>query len=111
MKKIIFGFNVYFQVFNYQKPWKLANEIDDWLEDILDYAFDEKRGYLTSCPTNVGTGLRASVMMHLPGLVLTQQMNRIIPAINQIRSCGKRYLWGRQRSTWVIFFKFPTKLP
>ncbi len=39
---------------------------------------------MTSCPTNAGTGLRASVMMHLPGLVLTQQMNRIVPAINQL---------------------------
>lgn len=41
-------------------------------------------GYLTSCPTNIGTGLRASVMMHLPGMVLSQQMNRIIPAIQQL---------------------------
>ncbi|XXM71740.1 protein arginine kinase [Lysinibacillus sphaericus] len=61
-----------------------ANEIDDWFESEFDYAFDEKHGYLTTCPTNVGTGLRASVMMHLPGLVLTQQLNRIIPAINQL---------------------------
>lgn len=62
----------------------MANEIDDWVEKNVDYAFDENVGYLTSCPTNVGTGLRASVMVHLPGLVLTQQMNRIIPAINQL---------------------------
>jgi protein arginine kinase len=61
-----------------------ANEIDDWLEEQVNYAFDEKFGYLTSCPTNAGTGLRASVMMHLPGLVLTQQINRIVPAINQL---------------------------
>ncbi|MEH7500985.1 protein arginine kinase [Neobacillus drentensis] len=61
-----------------------ANDIDDWLESNIQYAFDEKHGYLTSCPTNVGTGLRASVMMHLPGLILTQQINRIIPAINQL---------------------------
>lgn len=61
-----------------------ANQIDDLLEHYVVYAFDEKHGYLTSCPTNVGTGLRASVMMHLPGLILTQQMNRIIPAINQL---------------------------
>ena len=54
------------------------------LEERVDYAFDEKVGYLTSCPTNVGTGLSASVMMHLPGLVMTQQINRIIPAINQL---------------------------
>ncbi|HYK71771.1 MAG TPA: protein arginine kinase [Pseudoneobacillus sp.] len=63
---------------------KLANQMDDVLEQHVAYAFDEKHGYLTSCPTNVGTGLRASVMMHLPGLVLTHQMNRIIPAINQL---------------------------
>ena len=54
------------------------------LRNEIDYAFDETVGYLTSCPTNVGTGLRASVMMHLPGLVLTQQINRIILAINQL---------------------------
>ncbi|ART74640.1 protein arginine kinase [Sutcliffiella horikoshii] len=63
---------------------QVANSLDDWIEEKIDYAFDEKRGYLTSCPTNVGTGLRASVMMHLPALVLTQQMNRIVPAINQL---------------------------
>ncbi|KIL52311.1 protein arginine kinase [Jeotgalibacillus soli] len=60
-----------------------ANQIDDALEAHLDYAFDEQLGYLTTCPTNVGTGLRASVMMHLPGLMMTHQMNRIIPAIGQ----------------------------
>ncbi|WP_077210447.1 protein arginine kinase [Bacillus dakarensis] len=63
---------------------KLANQIDDAIEQNLDYAFDEEIGYLTSCPTNVGTGMRASVMMHLPGLILTHQLNRIIPAINHL---------------------------
>lgn len=60
-----------------------ANQFDDVLEAQFDYAFDEQLGYLTTCPTNVGTGLRASVMMHLPGLMMTHQMNRIIPAIGQ----------------------------
>ncbi|QED45915.1 protein arginine kinase [Cytobacillus dafuensis] len=73
-----------FPGFQLSEALNIANEIDDWLEVEIDYAFDEKVGYLTSCPTNVGTGLRASVMVHLPGLVLTQQMNRIIPAINQL---------------------------
>ncbi len=63
---------------------QVANAIDDWIEEKIDFAFDEKRGYLTSCPTNVGTGLRASVMVHLPALILTNQMNKIIPAINQL---------------------------
>ncbi|OEF96385.1 protein arginine kinase [Vulcanibacillus modesticaldus] len=66
------------------QAWEMANKIDDILEKDLDYAFDEKRGYLTSCPTNVGTGIRASVMVHLPALVLTNQMNRLVPAITQV---------------------------
>ncbi len=70
--------------FQLEEALSIANKIDDWIETYVDYAFNETRGYLTSCPTNVGTGLRASVMMHLPGLILTQQMNRIIPAINQL---------------------------
>lgn len=73
-----------FPGFQLTESLNMANQIDDWLEEHVHYAFDEKVGYLTSCPTNVGTGIRASVMMHLPGLVLTQQMNRIIPAINQL---------------------------
>ncbi|UAC50141.1 protein arginine kinase [Bacillus aquiflavi] len=73
-----------FSGFQLTEALNLANVIDDWIEEQIDYAFDENRGYLTSCPTNVGTGLRASVMMHLPGLILTRQMNRIIPAINQL---------------------------
>ncbi|MDN4527230.1 protein arginine kinase [Fictibacillus fluitans] len=73
-----------FAGFQLKEALKLAGELDDWLEEKVDYAFDEERGYLTSCPTNVGTGLRASVMMHLPALVLTKQISRIIPAINQL---------------------------
>ncbi len=70
--------------FQLKEAWDLANQIDDIFESQLDYAFDERRGYLTSCPTNVGTGMRASVMMHLPALVLTQQINRILSAISQV---------------------------
>lgn len=70
--------------FQIAEALKIANEIDDTIEEHVNYAYNEKIGYLTSCPTNVGTGLRASVMMHLPGLILTNQFNRIIPAINQL---------------------------
>ncbi|HJV17271.1 MAG TPA: protein arginine kinase [Bacillales bacterium] len=73
-----------FPGFQLSEALMAANEIDDSLESQVQYAFNENDGYLTSCPTNVGTGLRASVMMHLPGLILTQQINRIIPAINQL---------------------------
>lgn len=66
------------------EAWHLANELDDWFEHSLSYAFSEKSGYLTSCPTNVGTGIRASVMVHLPALAMTQQRNRLFPAITQV---------------------------
>nr|WP_026680208.1 protein arginine kinase [Priestia megaterium] len=75
---------LYFPGFQLSKALQKAFEFDDWLEEKINYAFDETRGYLTSCPTNVGTGMRASVMMHLPALVLTKQINRMIPAINQL---------------------------
>lgn len=70
--------------FQLKEAWDLANQIDDVFESQLNYAFDERCGYLTSCPTNVGTGMRASVMMHLPALVFTQQINRILSAISQV---------------------------
>lgn len=66
------------------EAWSLANEIDDTLEQNLDFAFDKDKGYLTSCPTNVGTGMRASVMLHLPGLVLTRQGYQVFATMNQI---------------------------
>lgn len=66
------------------KLWNDANKIDDMLEANLDYAYDEKYGYLTSCPTNLGTGLRVSVMMHLPGLVLTKQAPILLRQLSQI---------------------------
>lgn len=61
----------------------VAQRMDDWFEQSLDYAYSDKLGYLTSCPTNVGTGLRASVMMHLPALTMTGQMNQLVQAITQ----------------------------
>ncbi|WP_209125293.1 protein arginine kinase [Alkalihalobacillus sp. BA299] len=73
-----------FSGFQLNEGLVLASGLDDWIEEKLTYAFDEKRGYLTSCPTNVGTGLRASVMMHLPALVMIQQLTKILPAINQL---------------------------
>jgi|SRR5690554_1258105 len=67
-----------------EAAWDMANQTDDFLEASLDYAFDEHRGFLTSCPTNVGTGLRASVMVHLPGLVLVDQAKKVLSALPQV---------------------------
>jgi len=67
-----------------RQAWEIATRIDDLLEAQLSYAFDERYGYLTACPTNVGTGIRASVMLHLPALVVTQQINRVLSALTQV---------------------------
>lgn len=75
---------LYLPGFQLQEALDRTFELDDWLEEKVDYAYDERWGYLSSCPTNAGTGMRASVMMHLPGLVMTRQVNRLIPAINQL---------------------------
>ncbi|GAH99576.1 unnamed protein product, partial [marine sediment metagenome] len=58
--------------------------IDDEIGKKVTYAFSEKEGYLTSCPTNVGTGLRASVMLHLPALVMLNRVNDVLKAISKI---------------------------
>jgi len=58
--------------------------LDNSLEEHLDLAFSSELGYLTACPTNLGTGMRASVMMHLPALVLGSQMEKVIRAVNQL---------------------------
>jgi len=73
-----------FPGFQVKEAYELAGKLDDAFEGYLDYGYDERKGYLTSCPTNVGSGIRASVMMHLPALVLTQQINRILSAVTQV---------------------------
>lgn len=69
---------------NFEEGWDLCNEIDDFLEGTLNFAFHEDFGYLTSCPTNVGTGLRASAMVHIPSLVITGYINSLVQGLNKI---------------------------
>jgi protein arginine kinase len=64
--------------------WSQITRLDDALAAELPYAFDDNLGFLTSCPTNVGTGMRASVMLHLPGLVLADQINPVIQGANRL---------------------------
>ncbi|MEJ6949614.1 protein arginine kinase [Natronospora cellulosivora (SeqCode)] len=73
--------------------WEIANEIDDTLESQLDFAFSEKWGYLSTCPTNVGTGLRASIMIHLPALNLRKNINKMLRAVSQL-GLAVRGLYG-----------------
>ncbi len=64
--------------------WNESNKIDDILEEYVDYAFDNELGYVASCPTNIGTGMRASVMVHLPALSITNQIDKLIYGISQL---------------------------
>ncbi|KAF5050177.1 protein arginine kinase [Sedimentibacter saalensis] len=64
--------------------WELSNKIDDVLEEEVDYAFDRELGYVTACPTNIGTGMRASVMVHLPALSITNQIEKLLIGISQL---------------------------
>lgn len=64
--------------------WGQLSEIDDRLERSLNYAFSPQFGYLTACPTNCGTGLRVSVMLHLPALVMTKQIEKVFQAVSKI---------------------------
>jgi protein arginine kinase len=66
------------------EAWEIINNVDDGLEKTLDYAFSQKLGYLTACPTNVGTGMRASIMLHLPGLKLTKQLGAVLSAVSKL---------------------------
>jgi len=73
--------------------FKMIDKVDSALEQKLDYAFHRKLGYLTACPTNVGTGMRASAMLHLPALVLSEQINQVIQAVNKV-GLAVRGLYG-----------------
>ena len=70
--------------FQLKDSWELANEVDDALEKSLTYAYRSDLGYLTACPTNLGTGMRVSVMLHLPALVLTKQIEKVFHAVGKI---------------------------
>ncbi len=73
--------------------WQRINALDHAIEQQVPYAFSVKLGYLTACPTNVGTGLRASTMLHLPGLVLMNELNPVLKGLTKI-GLAVRGLWG-----------------
>ena len=70
--------------FQLNEAWEKLNQVDDIIEQSVEYAFHEQLGYLTCCPTNVGTGMRSSVMMHLPALTANNQMNAILHTISKV---------------------------
>ena len=76
-----------------KEAWQMVDRVDTALESYLEFAFSPELGYLTACPTNLGTGIRVSAMLHLPGLVLSEQINQIIQAVNKL-GLAVRGLYG-----------------
>ncbi|MHC4090804.1 MAG: protein arginine kinase [Planctomycetota bacterium] len=84
--------------------WEEINGIDDGLESRVAYAFDRRFGYLTACPTNVGTGIRVSVMLHLPGVKMTNEIERVFQAARDMR-LAIRGLYGEGTDAIGDFFQ------
>ncbi len=76
-----------------KEAWKAVNKLDTLLEDKLPIAFSGRYGFLTACPTNTGTGIRVSAMLHLPGLVIAEHMQQTITAVNKL-GLAVRGLYG-----------------
>jgi protein arginine kinase len=76
-----------------REAWLAIDRVDTELEGRLKFAFNNELGYLTACPTNIGTGIRVSAMLHLPGLVLAEQINPIIQSVNKL-GLAVRGLYG-----------------
>ena len=70
--------------FDAEGIWRTVDRLDERLGELLAFAFHHEYGFLTACPTNVGTGLRASVLVHLPGLVLTKEIRKVLEGIGQV---------------------------
>ena len=89
--------------FNLMEVWKIADKIDDDLADTLSYAFSAEWGYLTCCPTNTGTGLRASVMLHLPALVTTKQIDKVIHMITKLQLTARGFYGEGTQASGNLF--------
>jgi protein arginine kinase len=77
--------------FNLDETWKIADTIDDALSQKLGFAYSLHWGYLTACPTNTGTAMRGSVMLHLPALVMTKQINKVLTAISKLNFASRGF--------------------
>jgi protein arginine kinase len=87
-----------------KEAWSQADRLDEELGQALPYAYHHEFGFLTSCPTNVGTGLRASVLVHLPGLVLTKEISKVLHGLGQV-GLTFRGLYGEGSEVVGNFFQ------
>ncbi|MFP6877989.1 MAG: protein arginine kinase [Roseibacillus sp.] len=85
------------------EAYELVSGIDTQLEGSLDFAFDHELGYISACPTNLGTGMRASVMLHLPGLVLSDQIGQVLQAVGKLQLAVRGYFGEGTESLGNLF--------
>jgi protein arginine kinase len=90
--------------FRLEEIWQEIDRVDDLIEERFEYAFHPRYGYLTACPTNVGTGIRVSVMVHLPGLRMTNEIERVFRAARDMR-LAIRGLYGEGTEATGDFFQ------
>jgi protein arginine kinase len=95
--------------FDLEAAWETIDHIDDLIESRLEYAFSDDFGYLTACPTNVGTGMRASVMLHLPALGLAKQIDKAFKALQKI-NLVVRGLYGEGSRALGDFFQISNQI-
>jgi len=95
--------------FNVTEAWKIADEIDSELSESLPFDYSNKFGYLTSCPTNTGTGLRASVMMHLSALAMTGQIDNVFEGISKL-GLTMRGFYGEGTEALGDFFQISNQV-
>ncbi len=92
-----------------ETAWERIDRIDDLIEEKVTYAFHERLGYLTACPTNVGTGMRVSVMLHLPALVITRQIDKVFRSLQKI-SLAVRGLYGEGSQAMGDFYQISNQI-
>ena len=92
-----------------EQTWEEISQLDDQLESRITYAFHEQLGYLTACPTNVGTGIRVSVMLHLPALVITKQIEKVFRALQKL-SLAVRGLYGEGSQASGDFYQISNQV-
>ncbi|MFH1782783.1 MAG: protein arginine kinase [Candidatus Omnitrophota bacterium] len=95
--------------FDLRDSLAIISDIDSELSSLLEYAFSLDFGYLTACPTNTGTGMRASVMLHLPSLVMTKQIGKVLQAITKL-SLTARGLYGEGTEASGNFFQISNQV-
>src|SRR5438874_2595283 len=92
-----------------ESAWDQINRMDDLLSEQVNYAFHDRLGYLTACPTNVGSGMRVSVMLHLPALVITQQIDKVFRSLQKM-GLAVRGLYGEGSQAMGDFYQISNQI-